>query len=171
MKLESSRLNLQMLSYAQLLQYLQLDFSLEKALELKHYPRTMSVALIEAFHESILPAVADATIELPFVTLWTIIDKASKTMVGDLCFKGMPNEAGEVEIGYGTYPSFEHQGYMTEAVNTICKWALQQPRVMTIIAETSNDNAASHRILLKNNFQQYKQVDKMLWWRLNKTTS
>ena len=113
-----------------------------------------------------MPAAATAKDDLLYVTLWTIINKQNNTMVGDLCFKGAPNEAGEIEIGYGSYPDFCGNGFMTEAVGAIVKWAFQQRGVNTIIAETGDDNPGSHKILFKNNFEQYKQTGKMRWWRL-----
>ncbi|CAN5438791.1 GNAT family N-acetyltransferase [soil metagenome] len=166
-KIETPRLYLHPLSYEQLQQYLRLDFSLEDGLGLERYERIIAPALMEAFHESILPAAAKAKDDLLYVTLWTIIVKEKKRMVGDMCFKGGPNEAGEIEIGYGTYPDFCCNGFMTEAVSAIIKWAFQQPGVNYIVAETDDDNFASQKILLRNNFMQQKQIDKMLRWRLD----
>ena len=85
-------------------------------------------------------------------------------MVGDLCFVGEPNEAGEVEIGYGTYPEFQGQGYMTEMVSGMVAWAKAQPGVKAIIASTDATNVASYRVLQKNNFIQTGDGDGVLKW-------
>ena len=71
--------------------------------------------------------------------------------MGDLCFKGLP-ETGHPEIGYGIEPEFWNQGYTTEAVRAACCWALQQPGVSAIEAETDPGNAASQAVLRKVGF-------------------
>ena len=48
-------------------------------------------------------------------TAWGLYQNDSGDWVGDLCFKGLP-ENGQPEIGYGLLPEYEHQGYATEAV-------------------------------------------------------
>ena len=72
-------------------------------------------------------------------------------MVGDLCFKGLGPDGG-VEIGYGTYRGYEGQGYMTEAVIAMTAWAMAQPGVAFVEAETEPGNAASQRVLEKAGF-------------------
>ena len=70
---------------------------------------------------------------------------------GDLSFKGPPLN-GRVELGYGLRDGFCGHGYMTEAVNAICAWALSQPGVTGVEAETAPDNAASGRVLARAGF-------------------
>src|SRR6188474_1572284 len=110
--IETFRLIMIPLTYGQLLKYIHCDNSLEEELQLNPTERVMSPELIEAFEQTILPAVSDPSRNYLFSTLWTAIDKQEQCMIGDLCFVGEPNEAGEVEIGYGTYPQFQGHGYM-----------------------------------------------------------
>ena len=77
-------------------------------------------------------------------TAWGLYQNDSGDWVGDLCFKGLP-ENGHPEIGYGLLPEYEHQGYATEAVRAACRWAFGQPGVTAVEAETDPDNAASPR--------------------------
>lgn len=72
-------------------------------------------------------------------------------MVGDACFKGFP-ACGMPEIGYGILDGYRGQGYATEAVGALCRWALGQPHTRGIEAETAPDNAASRRVLEKLGF-------------------
>jgi RimJ/RimL family protein N-acetyltransferase len=58
---------------------------------------------------------------------------------------------------------------MTEAIGAVTQWALKQPEVQAILAETDINNIASHRTLSKNSFTVYKEVENMIWWRLNKS--
>lgn len=71
--------------------------------------------------------------------------------IGDLGFKGYPPE-GNVEIGYGLLPEYWGRGYATEAVCAAVEWALKQPGVTAVEAETEPDNAASQRVLEKAGF-------------------
>ena len=67
-------------------------------------------------------------------------------IVGDFCFKGLGAD-GAVELGYGLREGFCGNGYMTEAVRTVTKWALEQPGVSRVEAETESENEASQKVL------------------------
>lgn len=73
------------------------------------------------------------------------------TIVGDLCFKGRGSD-GMVEIGYGLRDGQCGKGYMTEAVAAMVAWALEQPHVTRVEAETDPDNVASQRVLARVGF-------------------
>ncbi|HYH15486.1 MAG TPA: GNAT family N-acetyltransferase [Flavisolibacter sp.] len=167
--LQTERLYIFPLTHAQLVQYLETNKVLEQSLGLNAHPRRLSPELVEAFEETILAAVANLRNNYLFSTLWTVVLKDKKIMVGDLCFKGEPNDRGEVEIGYGTYNDFQGTGYMTEAVKALTDWAFQQPAIKLILAETDENNVASHRTLQKNNFERFARQNDMLWWRLYKS--
>ena len=70
-------------------------------------------------------------------TAWGAYRKNTGELVGDLCFKG---PSAQPEIGYGMIDAF-------------CRWALAQPGVTAVEAETAPDNAASIRVLAKLGFQ------------------
>lgn len=72
-------------------------------------------------------------------------------VVGDLSFKGIAPD-GMVEIGYGLRQGCCGQGYMTEAVKALCGWALTQPGVTRVEAETAPDNLPSQKVLSRAGF-------------------
>ena len=164
--IETYRLNIQPLTYAQLQKYIQNDQSLEKELNLKDSSRNISPELKEALEQTILPNVADASKNYLYSTLWTVICKADRQMVADLCFVGEPDADGKIEIGFGTYELHHGHGYMTEAVAGMIKWAKEQPEVKSIYAETAADNFASMSVLKKNGFVQMGQEQKLCFWNL-----
>lgn len=82
---------------------------------------------------------------------WQMTARAGGAFLGDLCFKG-PAAAGAVEIGYGILQAFKGHGYTTEAVRALTRWALSQPGVTAVEAETDPENRASQRILEKCGF-------------------
>ena len=98
-------------------------------------------------------------------SFWLLIRKSDRVVVGSADFKDVPNADKEVEIGYGLGREFEHNGYMTEAVKSMCEWALRQEGVLHIIAETDIYGFASQRILEHCGFEKYQQ-EETLWWRL-----
>jgi [ribosomal protein S5]-alanine N-acetyltransferase len=164
--IETKRLLLKPLTYGQILKYIKADNSLEEELNLNATSRTISPDLKEAFEKTILPNVADEKKNYLFSTLWTAISKDENKMVGDLCFVGEPNEAGEVEIGYGTYEEFRKRGFMTEAVAGMITWVKSQPNVKSIFAATEKNNNASLSVLEKNNFIKFGETETMFKWRL-----
>ena len=82
--------------------------------------------------------------------MW-MIELRDGTHIGDLCFKGL-DAKGMTEIGYGILEEYQGQGYATEAVGAAVHWALQQPGVKRVEAETEPDNRASRRVLEKCGF-------------------
>ncbi|MBR5410576.1 MAG: GNAT family N-acetyltransferase [Clostridia bacterium] len=82
--------------------------------------------------------------------IW-VIESKDGIHIGDLCFKGL-GPAGSAEIGYGISEEFRDKGFATEAVDAAVNWALAQPDVKSVEAETEPDNRASQRVLEKCGF-------------------
>ena len=72
-------------------------------------------------------------------------------LVGSGGFFGLPEE-GTVEVGYSVLPQFQRRGYATEMVGALVEWALSQPTVHRVVAETKSDNVASLGVLNKLGF-------------------
>ena len=84
--------------------------------------------------------------------VWAIRLKAPPgSVVGDFSFKGLDPE-GMAELGYGLREGFCGQGYMTETVKAVCAWALSQPGVTRVEAETAPENLASQKVLAAAGF-------------------
>ena len=164
--IETERLIVKPLNYSQLVKYIKSDHSLEAELNLNENPRAISPELKEALENTILPNVADPKKNYLYSTLWTIISKEEKKMVGDLCFVGEPDSDGGVEIGYGTYLASRNKGFMTEAVGGLVKWVEKQPEIRSIFASTDKKNIASSSVLEKNCFTRVGETDTLYKWRL-----
>ncbi len=162
----TNRLVITPLNYDQLLKYIKGDGSLEKELNVAPYSRTISAELKEAFEKTILPNVKTADENYLFSTLWTAILLDKKQMVADLCMIDKLYQKGEIEIGYGTYKEFQNNGYMTEIVGGIIKWAKEQPKVLCVSASTEKSNIASYKVLENNGFVNFSESDQLLHWQL-----
>ena len=76
--------------------------------------------------------------------LATSNDVQSLVLVASVGFKGPPQD-GAAEIGYSVLPQFQRLGYATEMVAGLVGWALSQPGVQQIVADTEWANPASVR--------------------------
>jgi [ribosomal protein S5]-alanine N-acetyltransferase len=168
MYLETARLRIIPLTKEQLANYVLTDYSLENSLNTKSIPRSVPAFLVDVINSKIMPSVVDANKNALYFTFWTVIDTQENVMVADLCFKGPPNEKGEIEIGYGTYPAFEGKGFMTEAVGAMLIWAFAQSNVQVVTAQTDPANIASQKILAKNNFIKCGETEANILWRIYK---
>jgi len=68
-------------------------------------------------------------------------------VIGDIAFHGPPDALGEATISYAIVPSERGHGYATEAVRALLAWALEQPEIRVVRAESDVDNHASHHVL------------------------
>ena len=101
-------------------------------------------------YKEMLQGCIDYPDQWAWYAMW-MIEKKDGTHIGDLCFKGFGAD-GSVEIGYGINEEFQGNGYATEAVEMAVNWALEQPGIKRVEAETDPDNKASQRILEKCGF-------------------
>ena len=106
-------------------------------------------SLITAYRE-MLRGCLEHPEQWEWYTIW-MIERKDGTHVGELSFKGF-NADGSVEIGYGILEGYQGCGYATEVVGAVVNWALQQPGVTRVEAETEPGNKASQRVLEKCGF-------------------
>lgn len=74
-------------------------------------------------------------------------------LIGSGGFTGPPTDEGVIEIGYSILPQFQNNGFASETVDYLIKWAFQQHNVKVIIATSHNDNIFSIKILEKHGFK------------------
>lgn len=99
-----------------------------------------------------------------WLTSWEIISKADNEIIGSICFKGPPDMAGSVEIGYEIFKPFQSKGYAKEAVNAILLWALSMPEVKRVLASVSEKNCASIKVLRALSFNYFDFDKEIQWW-------
>jgi RimJ/RimL family protein N-acetyltransferase len=81
---------------------------------------------------------------------WLIVSGGE--VVGLCCFKHPPDGEGCVEFGYGIAESRRRQGSGTAAVAAMVERVKRDSVVHCLVAETTANNIASHRILERNGF-------------------
>ncbi|WP_048204013.1 GNAT family N-acetyltransferase [Methanobacterium formicicum] len=113
----------------------------------------------EAILNDLLPNIEDSNKDPLFYTMWIVIEKSERAIVGGICFHGEPDVNGEVEIGYGTDYGYRNKGIMTETIAGLIHWLKTDDKVKVIRAETEADNNSSIRVLEKNNFKIFQRKD------------
>lgn len=109
------------------------------------YPSAGDLASVGAF----LRATEEQGDQRPFGH-YQVILREGGLVVGGVGFKGRPR-AGRVEVGYGLIPSARGHGYAAEALTALLAVAADHG-VTTVLADTTHDNTASQRTLLRTGF-------------------
>ena len=82
---------------------------------------------------------------------YLVVRTEDALVVGEIGFVGPPTH-GAVTIGYGIVPGERRQGYASEAIRGLSEWALRQPGVEEVRAQTLPGNEPSARALLRAGF-------------------
>ncbi|MEP7336182.1 MAG: GNAT family N-acetyltransferase [Acidobacteriota bacterium] len=104
----------------------------------------------------------------PWVYGFAVVHKESSSVIGNLGFKGPPDQDGVVEIAYGIVPGFQGRGYATEAAAAGVAFAFGSSTVRLVRAHTLPTPNASTRVLSKCGFERTGEVvdpDDGLVWR------
>lgn len=91
---------------------------------------------------------------------YLVVRGADGLVVGEIGFVAPPAEK-TVAIGYGIAPAARRQGYATEAIRGLSEWALAQPGVGAVRAETLPGNEPSARALLRAGFAEVGPGEKV----------
>lgn len=94
----------------------------------------------------------------PWMYGFAVVERESRSDVGDAGFKGSPDEGGMVEIAYGIYHNYQGRGYATEVAEGLVAFAFRDDRVRLVRAHTRPDNVASRRVLEKCGFRRVGEV-------------
>lgn len=96
--------------------------------------------------------------------VWVMIERASRTVVGDIGFKGPPDDAGVIEMGYSVTADRRRRGYATEAARALAEWARCQTDVRLIVASCGSSNLPSIRTLERAGFNRVGEDDGEMKW-------
>jgi [ribosomal protein S5]-alanine N-acetyltransferase len=168
MRLETERLHLIPLTANQLNLWLNRIELLEAELNCSYQAEPLTGFFAEIV-KSQLEITENHKTNYLYHTFWFLVRKSDRVVVGAADFKNVPDNEGQVEIGYGLGENFQHCGYMTEAIKSMCEWAFDQPNIRSVIAETEPDNSASHKVLERCGFNIYSKADNF-WWKAIKNT-
>lgn len=84
--------------------------------------------------------------------MYHVVERATGALAGHIGFKGAPDLAGSVRIGYAIVSGVRRRGYAVEAVQWLLGLANAHPGVRTVRADTDRGNVASQRVLERSGF-------------------
>lgn len=163
----TNRLEIKALTAKELLKLCESPEAFAQELGLISSPSLSDAETKDAILRDLLPNIADLTKDPDFYTMWIVIEKAKKAIIGGICFHGEPNEKGEVEIGYGIDEAHRNQGFMSESILAMVKWLEENKKVKTILAEAISSNSSSIKVLEKNGFTRIKEDEKSIFMKMD----
>jgi RimJ/RimL family protein N-acetyltransferase len=98
-----------------------------------------------------LEAHRDGTMDATW-TFHYVFLRTPKRLIGISGFKGRPDAAGRVEIGYSVLPQFRGHGFATEAAGALSEYALSVAGVTSVVAQTLTGLAESIRVAERAGF-------------------
>ncbi|MDF2438230.1 MAG: GCN5-related N-acetyltransferase [Bacteroidota bacterium] len=101
---------------------------------------------------------------------WTYfpIHKQDNKLIGSGGYKGKPNIAGTVELGYEISAEYRNRGLATEMAEGLINNAFRDDRVKIIIAHTLGKHNPSTKVLQKCGFEKVEEIndpDEGLIWK------
>ncbi len=107
----------------------------------------------------------DQIIEAPISADWLLrgmVRLSDGRMIGYINFHGAPDQRGRAELGYTVFEEFRRQGYATEAIAAMMKWAQSLRPIEAFVVSISPRNRASLALAAALGFEQVgSQVDEL----------
>jgi len=114
--------------------------------------------------------VYENAVDYLWYTSWEIILKVKNQSVGAIGLTGIPDENGETMLGYYIDERNRNNGFASEAIKTLTKWAFLNKKLIQINAYTQNNNISSQKVLQKNGFILAGNDEDLMHWKLKRNT-
>jgi RimJ/RimL family protein N-acetyltransferase len=125
------------------------------------YPTQGTLIAVEAFVRAI-----DNGADPGAFGVYQLVRSGDGMVIGDIGFHGPPNQAGAVTVGYGLAPGARGNGYATEALRALVAWALAQPGVASVEADTTHANLPSQRVMERAGMRLVDRNEQLRFYRV-----
>jgi RimJ/RimL family protein N-acetyltransferase len=125
------------------------------------YPIQGTLIAVEAF----VRAVDNGARPGPY-GVYQLVRVADGQVIGDIGFHGPPDRHGSVTIGYGLAAGARGYGYATEALRALVAWALAQPGVVRVEADTTHANLPSQRVMERAGMRLVDRNEQLRFYRI-----
>lgn len=166
-QIQTTRLNLQLLTLQEVESYFLGDNILEKLVHLPNSNRQIDAHFKEVAETLFIPNLKSDLGNSLFYSFFILIENETQQIVGEIGCHGKPNENGEIEFGYSTQPAHQNKRFMSEAVAGFCSYFAALENVETIVAETDTINIPSQKVLINNQFIKTKETKESIFWKWN----
>lgn len=116
---------------------------------MKYFDRTPAKSLDDA--SNFIKLITEQLQNNEAVT-WALELKENTNLIGTICFWNIQKEHYRAEIGYVLHPDYWGIGIMNETLSKVINYGFNVMNLHSIEASVNPDNAASIKLLEKNNF-------------------
>lgn len=95
---------------------------------------------------------------------WAMTQKDDPTLIGHISFHRLVKEHHRAEVGYLMHPNFYGQGIMDEALKAVLHYGFHTMKLHSVEAIASPANAASLKLLERNNFVREAYFREDFFW-------
>ncbi len=88
-----------------------------------------------------------------FYTLWVMICRETKIIIGQFSFNAKPNADGEIEVFFSIEEPYRRKGYAFEVMQGVIGWAKESGLIRKFLIEADFDNKAAMASLKKLGFK------------------
>jgi [ribosomal protein S5]-alanine N-acetyltransferase len=92
---------------------------------------------------------------------WAIVPKNDTKLAGTICLFNFDEKQNKAEIGYELLPDHQGMGIMYEAFSSVVSYCFEHMQLGSIEAFTHAQNAASIKLLEKNDFSKTGHEEKL----------
>jgi ribosomal-protein-alanine N-acetyltransferase len=85
--------------------------------------------------------------------LWAITLKDVPALIGTICYWNIEPENYRAELGYMLHPDYQGKGIMQETLTAVLDYGFRKLALHSIVAIVDPENAASIKLLERNNFE------------------
>jgi RimJ/RimL family protein N-acetyltransferase len=125
------------------------------------YPMQGTMIAVEAFVRAV-----DNGADPGAYGVYQLVRASDGVVLGDIGFHGPPSAAGSVTVGYGLAPGARGRGYATEALKAVVAWALDQPEVERVEADTTHANLPSQRVMERAGMRLVDRNDQLRFYQV-----
>jgi RimJ/RimL family protein N-acetyltransferase len=127
---------------------------------MRGYPIEGTLVAAEAFLRTVAAGIDPG----PY-GMYQLVRQSDSIVVGDIGFHAPPDWAGTVTVGYGLAAQARGKGYATEALQALIGWALAQPEVRRVEADTAHGNVPSQRVMERAGMRLIGRNDRLRFYR------
>ena len=154
--LQSERIQLIPLTPGQVPLLISDQQGLETSLGLNHNTIDLDKSWIDEMNRALtdytIPKLKEHSADYKWFTSWLIVHRADNVYIGAMGSNGLPDEYGEILIGYFVDRKYDGQGFATEATGLFANHLLQDSRLNQVAATIPIGHSASERVVEKNGF-------------------
>ncbi|MHB9860841.1 GNAT family N-acetyltransferase [Streptomyces sp. YIM S03343] len=108
----------------------------------------------------------EAGVHRPEFGAFVLVRHEDDRAIGSMGFHSAPDDAGRVEIGYDLVEGARGNGYATEALRALARWALERDDVHALFATVERGNTPSQAVVSRAGFRKVSEDEQLFAYEL-----